>query len=205
MTKKHLIMLGDSITNGFDGARNLTHNISYYLQKFLPDWKITNVGVNAGAIIGNTERDLDFQVASHDFCDYQIATLFFGTNDFAHSDATLDTVAAGLNQNLTRIKQQNPAIQLIGILPLPRFDGGVDNQQITGMGQYTLNELDEQLQAVYAHHQIPVLDWRSVAPNLVTSDNYRTTLGDQRLHPNAATYQRMATILYSFLQQHHFL
>ncbi|USS87096.1 SGNH/GDSL hydrolase family protein [Fructilactobacillus cliffordii] len=203
MTKKRLIMLGDSITNGFDGFKDLTNNLSYYLQQLLPNWKIENCGVNAGAIIGNTERDLTFQIESHDFTDYQLATVFFGTNDFAHSDATLTTVAAGLQHNLTRMQKASPQLKIVGILPLPRFDGEMDNQNIEGMGQYTLAELDQRLKSVYQSMDIPVLDWQKVAPNLITINNYRTTLGDQRLHPNAATYRKMAEVLFHFLHNHH--
>ncbi|USS84831.1 SGNH/GDSL hydrolase family protein [Fructilactobacillus myrtifloralis] len=202
-TTKHLIMLGDSITNGFDGTRDLTHNLSYYLHQLLPNWEITNAGVNAGAIIGTTERDLTFQVETHSFQDYQLATLFFGTNDFAHSEAPLSQVTQTLTTNITRIKEENPNITVVGILPLKRFDGGVDNQTITGLGQYTLDELDDALTTVYHHFNIPVLDWRTVAPELLTIDNYQTTLADQRLHPTATTYHEMAVILADFLHQHH--
>ncbi|USS90200.1 SGNH/GDSL hydrolase family protein [Fructilactobacillus carniphilus] len=205
MKKKRLIMLGDSITNGFDGYRDLSHNLSYYLQQLLPEWQIENCGVNAGSIIGNTERDLTFQVESHDFSNYQLATVFFGTNDFAHSEATLTTVAAGLQHNLTQMQQANPQLKTVGILPLPRFDGGVDNQNIEGMGQYTLADLDQKLRSVYQSMEIPVLDWQKVAPHLVTINNYRTTLGDHRLHPNAATYQLMADVLFHFLQKQHLI
>ncbi|ANZ57387.1 SGNH/GDSL hydrolase family protein [Fructilactobacillus lindneri] len=200
MTKKeNLILLGDSITNGFDGKKDLKHNVSYYLAKLLPNFEITNAGVNAGSISGNTERDLTYQVNTHNFKDYQVATIAYGTNDFAHCYETLEIISRILQKNITKIKEENPSILLLGILPTNRFDGGIDNLNVGGLSHYTFAELLETLIKVYQKNNLPILNWRKTAPHLIDSNNYRTTLGDQRLHPNAATYEKMAQVIADFI------
>ena len=199
LKKANLIMLGDSITNGFDGHKDLEKNISYYLSKIDPQFNITNAGVNAGTITGNTERDLTFQVSNHNFADYQLATIFYGTNDFAHREETLEILGRILQKNITTIKQENPTIKIYGILPINRFDGGIDNYHISGLAQYSFAELLNKLTQIYQANQIPVLNWRKIAPQLLTFANYVNALGDGRLHPNTSTYQKMATIINQFI------
>ncbi|WP_395317749.1 SGNH/GDSL hydrolase family protein [Fructilactobacillus frigidiflavus] len=196
-----LIMLGDSITNGFDGHHDLEKNVSYYLKQLNPALQITNAGVNAGTIVGRSERDLTFQVDTHDFRNYQLATIFYGTNDFAHRAETLEILGSILQTNLTHIKQENPQIKIFGILPINRFDGSMDNYSVSGLAQYSFAELLNKLTEVYHANQIPVLNWRKIAPNLLTINNYAEKLGDQRLHPNSQTYAEMATVLNQFLKE----
>ncbi|WP_413627739.1 SGNH/GDSL hydrolase family protein [Fructilactobacillus vespulae] len=198
---EQLIMLGDSITNGFDGHVDLEQNISYYLNQLYPDLKITNAGVNAGQITGTSERDLPYQVEVHDFAKYDVATIAYGTNDFAHAPATLEILGRILQQQINEIKAENPAIKILGILPINRFDGGIDNYKIAGLAQYTFQELLTKLTDVYQANQIPVLNWRKLAPDMLTVANYPQRLGDQRLHPNAETYQRMAQVVGDFLSK----
>src|SRR5580765_2781916 len=89
---KKLIALGDSITNGFDGSHDLKESWPYYLKRLMPFSSIENAGVNAGSITGNTERDLSFQVQHTDFSAFDMVTIFYGTNDFSHSEDTLEIV-----------------------------------------------------------------------------------------------------------------
>lgn len=201
---ENLIMLGDSITNGFDGHQDLEKNVSYYLKHLNPALQITNAGVNAGTIVGRSERDLTFQVDTHDFRNYQLATIFYGTNDFAHRAETLEIIGRILQKNLTHIKQENPKIKIFGILPINRFDGGMDNYEISGLAQYSFAELLNKLTDIYQINQIPVLNWRKVAPNLLTLNNYTEKLGDQRLHPNTQTYAEMTKIINQFIKKNEY-
>ncbi|WP_429970466.1 SGNH/GDSL hydrolase family protein [Fructilactobacillus sp. Tb1] len=200
--KEHLIMLGDSITNGFDGHQDLEKNVSYYIKQLNPELSITNAGVNAGTICGHSERDLSYQVESHNFADYQLATIFYGTNDFAHREETLEILGRILQKNIDIILEENSKIKIYGILPINRFDGGIDNFNVDGLSQYTFGELLEKLSTIYKANNIPVLNWRNVAPQLLTETNYYTALGDHRLHPNSETYHQMAKVISHFIFKH---
>ncbi|EKK20437.1 hypothetical protein B808_325 [Fructilactobacillus florum 8D] len=202
MTKlTNLLMLGDSITHGFNGYHDLQHNISYYLKQELPNFCITNAGINAGSLSGQRERDLTFQVDHHDFTKFQFVTIAYGTNDFAHSTAGLTTIGKILQTNLTKIRSENHALNIIGILPTNRYDGNIDNYHVEGLGHYTFEELLTELERVYQTNAIPVINWRQEAPELITEDNFKTALADQRLHPSEATYQKMAQLIARKIKQ----
>ncbi|KRN12431.1 G-D-S-L family lipolytic protein [Fructilactobacillus fructivorans] len=201
INEDNIILLGDSLTRGFDGEKDLVYNWPYYLGQFLPFKSITNAGQNAGTITGNCELDLTYQIDHHNFKNYELATIFYGTNDFAHRYETLEVVGRMLDQNIKQIKAENPSIMILGILPLNRFDGGSDNYNMEGLAHYTFGQLLNCLIKVYHQNDINVLNWRKVAPTLVDNSNYQTRLNDHRLHPNSSTYKIMARIIAEFIQK----
>nr|WP_255700249.1 SGNH/GDSL hydrolase family protein [Lactobacillus sp. S2-2] len=195
-----MLTIGDSITNGFNGEVDLHKNYPFFLKKLLNLKEIDNHGVNAGMISGFSERDLTYQVKITDFSSYDIVSIAYGTNDYSHSDCFLNDIKRTLQNNLKLIKQNNPNLIIIGILPINRFDNHTFIDQQLNSVDYSYHELLDEISKVYQSFNIPVLNWRKVAPNFLTVDNYQEKLNDQRLHPNQSTYYEMAQIIANFIK-----
>lgn len=199
--EKKMLTLGDSITNGFNGEIDLHKNYPYFLKHILNLKKIDNAGMNGGMITGFSERDLSYQVQIADFSSYDIVSIAYGTNDYSHSECLLTEIKQTLKKNIESIFQANPKITIIGILPIDRFDHHTYiDQQINAAG-YSYHELLNAITEVYQSFQIPILNWRLIAPEFLTLDNYQLKLHDKRLHPNQSTYYQMAQIIAKFIKE----
>lgn len=197
---KKMLTLGDSITNGFNGETDLHRNYPFFLQQFLQLKEVDNAGQNAGMLSGFSERDLTYQVKIHDFSHYDIVSIAYGTNDYSHSDQLLSEIQQKLAEQVQLIKRANPAIMIVGILPINRFDQHTLLEHQLNSMDYNFNDLLDALTSVYQSFGIPVLNWRTSAPSFLTINNYQNKLNDHRLHPNQATYYEMGQIIAHFIQ-----
>jgi len=202
--KQNIITMGDSITRGYDGYETLD-GLGYpnWLARYL-NTNVTNVGYN-GAFLVSTEDnqttgDLTTTVDSTNFKNYGVATIAYGTNDYGHTDSTLDAIQDTLAQNIQKMQSENKNLIIYGILPLTRYDKyGANSDEVIAQGGYSINQLRDAEAEVYKRYNIPYLDWRSVDPNLITDSNHESRLWDERLHPSAKTYQLMGRDISKFM------
>ncbi|GKT02508.1 SGNH/GDSL hydrolase family protein [Furfurilactobacillus entadae] len=181
-----LVMLGDSITQGWDGYKDVQYPASVTVAQRL-GISVTNLGHGGGAIIGERKNDLTASVASCSFADYDIVTVAYGINDFNQGTGTLATVTETLTAELARIRAQTATIQLVGILPMwGNIDAVKEDQNQRGI---SFTAFQDALATTYQAAGGVVLDWR-VAP-IVTAANAEETLADHWLHPNQATYNKV--------------
>ncbi|WP_237047503.1 SGNH/GDSL hydrolase family protein [Lentilactobacillus curieae] len=201
--KQNIITLGDSITHGYDGYETL-EGMGYpnWLARYL-DTNVTNVGYNGAYLCptesASTDGDLTTVVNANNFKNYGVATIAYGTNDYGHTDSNLDALKDTLAQNIRKMRSQNKKLIIYGILPLTRYDYKENSDETIGKGGYTMNELRDAEAEVYKQFDIPYLDWRDVAPGLITDSNYKNRLWDERLHPSAKTYQMMGRDIAKFM------
>ncbi|WP_283680409.1 SGNH/GDSL hydrolase family protein [Lentilactobacillus sp. Marseille-Q4993] len=200
---QNIITMGDSITRGYDGEENLD-GMGY------PDWlsrylntKVYNYGYNGAYLVSDeyayTDGDLTATVNKHNFKNYNVATIAYGTNDYGHTDGGLTAIQDTLRQNIRKMKSENKDLIIYGFLPTTRFDNNENSDNVIGKGGYTINDLRDAEAAVYKEFNIPYLDWREVDPGLITTANRKDRLWDWRLHPCAKTYQLMARDIAKFM------
>ncbi|MBW1604845.1 SGNH/GDSL hydrolase family protein [Lactobacillus sp. Sy-1] len=200
-----ILALGDSITNGYDGDRDLTNGTYPQELSKLLKCEVDNYGVNNAMITRHQFGDLTPRVESVDFTKYDLVIIFYGTNDYAHMESSLAAVEKELGTDIEAIKTKNPHAQLLGIVPMNRWDFNQNSAQIVRAGGYSFQELQDGIAKTYANHQVSCLDWRKVAPQLLTDDNYQERLHDAHLHPNANTYGIMADYIARFINNHHLI
>lgn len=199
-----IITMGDSITCGYDGYQTLT-NMGYptWLSRYL-NTKVTNVGYNGAFLAqgdGNVETpgDLTTVVNEHNFKNYNVATIAYGTNDYGHSTNSLDDISAELTKDIKKMKSDNKNLIIYGILPLTRYDNNTNSDEVAGQGGYSMNQLRDAEAQVYKDNNIPYLDWRNDAKQIITDANHTTRFNDGRLHPNPMTYQLMGREIAQFM------
>ncbi|MBU9790292.1 SGNH/GDSL hydrolase family protein [Lentilactobacillus sp. TOM.63] len=199
-----IITMGDSITCGYDGYQTLD-DMGYptWLSRYL-NAKVTNVGYN-GAFLsqgdGNAETpgDLNTVINEHNFKNYNVATIAYGTNDYGHSTNSLDDIKTQLNNDIKKMKSDNKNLIIYGILPLTRYDSNVNSDEVPGQGGYTMNQLRDAEAEVFKDNSIPYLDWRNDTKPIITDANHIDRFNDGRLHPNPMTYQLMGREIAQFM------
>ncbi|UQS87108.1 SGNH/GDSL hydrolase family protein [Nicoliella spurrieriana] len=200
-----ILALGDSITNGYDGERDLTNGTYPQELSKLLNCEVTNYGVNNAMITRHEYGDLTPRVNSVDFTKYDLIIIFYGTNDYAHMSSSLTDVENELGHAVEAIKAKNPKATLLGIVPMNRWDFNHNADQIVRGGGYTFHQLQAGIAKTYAEHEVACLDWNKVAPRLLTDDNYQERLHDSHLHPNAKMYGIMADYIAKFIREHHLI
>ncbi|MEJ6400118.1 SGNH/GDSL hydrolase family protein [Nicoliella lavandulae] len=197
-----ILALGDSITNGYDGDRDLTSGTYPQVLSKLLHCPVDNYGVNNAMITRHQDGDLTPRVNSVDFKQYDLVIIFYGTNDYAHLTTSLSEIKQELSADIAIIRKHNPQIKLLGIVPMNRWDFNHNADQIKRAGGYTFRDLQSGIADTYRQNKVACLDWRIVAPDLLTDENYQERLHDAHLHPNAKTYAMMAEIIAKFIQSH---
>lgn len=198
-----LITMGDSITCGYDGYQTLK-NLGYptWLSRYL-NVKVTNVGYNGAFLAGSddnaTPGDLTTVVNDHNFKNYNVATIAYGTNDYGHTTSSLDDIKAELDKDIKKMKSDNPDLIIYGILPITRYDNNVNSDDVAGQAGYTMNELRDAEAQVYKDNDVSYLDWRNDSKQLITDANHISRFNDGRLHPNPMTYQLMGREIATFM------
>ncbi len=198
-----IITLGDSITKGYDGYETLD-NMGYpnWLARYL-NTSVFNAGFNGAYLCDtgdlSTDGDLTPTVNANNFKNYNVATIAYGTNDYAHTSSTLADIQSTLTAAIQKMKSENKNIIIYGILPITRYDGTTNSDEVIGKGGYTMNELRDAEAEVYKDNNIPYLDWRNDTTQLITDANHETRLYDERLHPSAKTYQLMGREIAQFM------
>lgn len=199
----NVISMGDSITKGYDGYETL-NNMGYptWLSRYL-DTDVLNAGYNGAFLCDGgeeeTEGDLTPTVNAHNFKNYDVATIAYGTNDYGHVSNSLSDIQETLKQNIQKMKSDNKKLIIYGILPITRYDSNTNSDDIIGKGGFTMNELRNAEAEVYKEFDIPYLDWRKDTTQLITDSNHEYRLYDERLHPSAKTYQLMGREIAQFM------
>ncbi|MFD1124634.1 SGNH/GDSL hydrolase family protein [Lentilactobacillus raoultii] len=198
-----IISMGDSITKGYDGYETLD-NMGYptWLSRYL-NTSVLNAGYNGAFLCDGgeqeTDGDLTPTVNAHNFKNYDVATIAYGTNDYGHVSNSLADIQDTLKQNIQKMKSENKKLIIYGILPITRYDGNTNSDDVIGKGNFTMNELRDAEAEVYQQFDIPYLDWRKDTKQLITDSNHTYRLFDERLHPSAKTYQLMGREIAQFM------
>ncbi|MHA8110596.1 SGNH/GDSL hydrolase family protein [Lactobacillaceae bacterium Melli_B4] len=200
-----ILALGDSITNGYDGERDLTAGTYPQELSRKLNCEVDNYGVNNAMITRHEYGDLTPRVQTVDFTKYDLVIIFYGTNDYAHLESSLNDIQTELSDDIKAIRKQAPNVKLMGIVPMNRWDFDQNADQIKRAGGYTFHQLQDGIEATYRNNHVPCLDWRIVAPRLVDDDNYQERLHDAHLHPNAQTYGMMADYIADFIKEYHLI
>lgn len=190
-----LIMLGDSITQGWNGSTFVEHPLDYWIAQKL-NITVDNHGHNAGRIVGNRDNDLMPNIDAANLSQYDAVSIGYGINDFDGTNVSLDMIAEQLISCLDAIRKQNKDIVIYGILPLPTWLHQ-SNQNTAKNAGFTENELIDALIDVYLQQDCFVLDWR-LNP-IVTKDNYQTMYADGVLHPSQSTYELLGNRIAQFI------
>lgn len=177
-------MLGDSITEGWDGFENVEQNEAYWVERDT-GFPVTNHGHGGGAIVGDQSKDLTQAVSNTDFSQYDLVTIGYGVNDFNGSNSSLQNLIQVLDNNIERICASNSNIILVGILPILGNTNAI-NAGISAAG-YSWNDFQNALLNEFKQRNGYAIDWR-INP-IVTKNNFSETLNDNWLHPNLATYE----------------
>lgn len=190
-----IVMLGDSITEGWDGSVDVERPESYFIQQVL-GMPTTNLGHGGGAIIGTQSKDLPQVVSSTDFRQYDLVTIGYGVNDFDGGSGSIRELTDTLNDQIQLIYESNPDILLVGILPIWGNTDAINaNESPAGYGW---DELQDAEKDVYISNGGIVLDWRS--DPVVTPNNFNQLLGDKWLHPTQATYELLGNRIANFIR-----
>lgn len=197
-----LITMGDSITAGYDGYETLDAGYPTWLARYL-NVKVDNAAYNGAFLCDagdmSTPGDLTTTVEDTNFAKYNVATIAYGTNDYGHTDSTIDQIKNTLDTNIKKMKAENKNLIIYGILPITRYDNNQNSDDVVGQGGYTMNELRSAEAEVYQQNDVPYLNWQDVDPNLITDANHIDRFNDGRLHPAAKTYQLMARDIANFM------
>ena len=137
---------------------------------------------------------LPAQVNKVNFKNYQYALIAFGTNDFVHGNQSLEAMRYSLNASIKTIKHQNPKIKIFITTPIQSFTNTKDLNTLNDMG-ISQNAIDNMIIDVAKENHIQYNDWRQHP--VVTNKNYKSTLGDQAIHPTQATMNLMADRYYN--------
>lgn len=196
MKQTRIAAIGDSVTRGFDGFKDIKENYPYYLSQIM-HCPVDNFGINGATI----KDDLASEISNIQWNAYQKCILFIGTNDYGHNADNLQSVINALKNCLAFILQANPDIQITAVLPLTRYDGHQNAAEQFRFSNYTFNELLDALAQTYKVYNIPTLDWRNLYPDFINDDNYQTKYNDQHVHPTAKTYYQIASKIAVFLKK----
>lgn len=183
---KKLIALGDSVFAGYDGKKNGPKYIIQTLGQ-LAQVETTNIAV--GGTSFTDPRGLIGQTASADFSKYDYVVIEFGINDFRFNVSPISQMQLSLQGSITKMKQQNPNIQIFLTTPLQSWENGVSSLNQKNRIGVSQNDIDNMICSVARMNNLKCNDWR-VNP-IVTDANHNTTLGDGTVHPTAETQKKM--------------
>lgn len=186
--KMQIVMLGDSITQGWDGHKTVAKPMSKIISETL-GFTVSNLAQGGSEVSGNRSNDAATILAAHKFTKYTIAIVMYGTNDLNLSANSLDQVKNSLQKLIERLYHDNSKMLILGITPPQSFLVG-NKMTDKGKGGYNQSQLCDAELKVYQANNCYTLDWRDNP--IITASNRQATLGDQRLHPTQATYQLMA-------------
>lgn len=183
-----LVVMGDSITQGWDGHKQVDNPIPNVLGKLAGFDKVENLSVGGTTMTGS--KGLPSQVRAVNFADYDYTLISFGTNDYWRQSESLQDMQNGLQQAINKMREENPKIQILITTPIQGWENNtnsLDQKNTMGVSQ---NNIDDMILSVARLNNLKVNDWRNNP--IVTSDNYKSLLGDQMVHPTQATMNLMA-------------
>lgn len=193
-----MYLMGDSITAGYPYEDN--EAIRWY-NPLKTIFKI-DAGYRTGSGFLYKSGDINgiSMADTHDFSINNFVCIFMGTNDYGNDMPlgdindmypTNETVCGALNYILTKIRRDNTACNIIGILPLNRKRGTIENNFAYGTinnAGYTLNDLNIKINEIYKKYCCNVID-NSLSP--INKYSINNLLNDG-LHPNEYGYRHLS-------------
>lgn len=193
-----MYLMGDSITAGYPYEDNET------IRWYNPLKSIFNIdaGYRTGSGLLYKSGNINgiSMADTHDFSINNFVCIFMGTNDYGNDMPLGDindmypqneTVCGALNYILTKIRKDNTACNIIGILPLNRKRGTMENNFAYGTinnAGYTLNELNIKINEIYKKYYCNVIDNTFSPINKYSINN----LLNDGLHPNEYGYRHLS-------------
>lgn len=177
---KRILMIGDSITHGYD-AKYTSQSYSTTVARYF-DWDVINHGIAAYVHDANTLEDMSGWKPD-------IITSAYGTNDWGRykSPEEYDEPARAF---FARMREIWPDTPILGILPIWRADCA--KPRATG----TFDEMRERLAKIeLSFPRVRVLDGMTAVPH------NRNFYGDLRVHPNDMGFTHYAMAVIRELEQ----
>lgn len=180
--------MGDSITQGWDGHKQVDNPIPNELGKLAGFDKVENLSVGGTTMTGS--KGLPSQVRAVNFADYDYALISFGTNDYWQQSESLRDMQNGLQQAINKIREENPKIHILITTPIQGWENNTTSLEQKNTMGVSQNDIDDMILSVARLNNLKVNDWRTNP--IVTNDNYKSMLGDQMVHPTQAMMDLMA-------------
>ena len=174
LSRKKLVFLGDSITEGLKSYATSTEAGTFYDKPF-PWWlsyyfggTFNNLGKSGGSFVGSTSLDFTSQYNSVNFSDYDIAVIALGVNDYNKANS-MESVKTELRKGITKMLSDNPALKIMGSLPqnscrnkwtTPPNTVYVNSFDFPNSNGHTLKDFCQAISEVYEELYIPYYDWR---------------------------------------------
>lgn len=203
---KRWITLGDSITKAGGYQKNLLETLKFS--------KIDNKGINGQTMAHQNKNISTWDLGKNiDYKDYDLVTIFIGTNDFRYhkplgkiksinSDTFDDKTFIGAYQLLlNKIKSSNPHIKIVLITPIQRDKDGFDIHHFNEENNQLIDYVNAIKKLAYLY-SLPVIDL--YAESGIASDNLQFYTKDG-LHPNEQGYKIISTKIKVFLLNYNFL
>lgn len=197
---KSWITLGDSITKA-NGYQTRLHEVLGFSS-------INNIGINGQTMAYQTKNTSTYNLGKAiDYTNYDLATIFIGTNDFRYNksigkinesgSSKFDeaTFSGSYQLLIEHILSSNPNIDLVLITPPQRVKDGYDINFTNEVGSKLIDYVTV-IKSLGEIYSLPVLDLYSESGITKNTMNTFTTDG---LHPNDAGYERISNKMYKFL------
>lgn len=194
------LTLGDSITKAGGYQENLLKSLKFS--------EIDNKGINGQTMAYQKKITSTWELGKNiDYKDYDLITIFIGTNDFRYhkplgkiesinSNTLNDKTFIGAYQLLlNKIKSSNPDAKIILITPLQRVDDGFDIHHFNEENNQLIDYVNA-IKKVANLYSLPVIDL--YAESGITSDNIDIYTRDG-LHPNEKGYEIISKKIENFL------
>lgn len=197
---KRWLTLGDSITKAGGYQKNLLETLKFS--------KINNKGINGQTMAHQNKNISTWDLGKNiDYKDYDLVTIFIGTNDFRYnkplgkiesidSDNFDDKTFIGAYQLLlNKIKSSNPNVKIVLITPIQRNKDGFDIHHFNEENNQLIDYVNAIKKLAYLY-SLPVIDL--YAESGITSDNIKFYTKDG-LHPNEKGYEIISKKIENFL------
>ena len=214
LQRKKINFLGDSITQGVgtscDRAR-YADRIAEMSGALYRNYGMSGTRI-ARQIHPSDPVDFDF-----DFCmrvesmdaDADVVIVFGGTNDYGHGDAPLGepsdrtpvTFYGALHTLYTLLITRFPSSRIVVLTPLHRCDEEIPAGKQPTADSLPLKRYVEAIREVAAYYSLPVLDLFAVSGLQPNVPVIREQFVPDGVHPNDAGHERIAELIFGFLQQ----
>ncbi len=205
---------GDSIPDGWNGYRFYSTPYPVWLGKYLGDERpVSNYAFPDARIVGHRWKDVNGTARPQDLAavikarrksipKFNMIFIQIGTNDYTpdSGSGSLSNVMMHLERNMRAIRKLNPSAKIYGILPLTRYGRtGINKDGVLNDNDYTFEQLKHAERHTYEKLGVLVVDFKTLAPGLITNSNYHIALADHLLHPSAETAQKMGWALANWI------
>lgn len=188
MLNKKYLVIGDSISIS-DSVAKLRYHHLLSAKLML---KETNKAVSgSGYLVSTSGNDNFSQVIDRLEEQYDLITLFGGTNDYGRTnlignrpfgevgDKTMDTFCGAVYSILSKLITKFPSSKIIVITPLPRLNGNNINANGKILRDYAKAEKN-----IAEMLSIPVIDLNSTSNCFPDNTEFNSTFMPDGLHPN---------------------